>query len=408
MNKYLNLSLIKFLLKNGILSISISLLIVYTFFYKRGETIISIEFILLFLLVLVIITLFFIIIYRQGKSLNSQKEQLATILDKSTQNILILDEKRIIVNLNHTAKQLLKVKKGEKVNFCDICSTYPGIEKICDISTCFLHTNNGANPVEIHLKTAENEILPVIVTTSTYPTPEGKEGIILSFHTVSEKRKEEHNEIAKLLTHSIFQAQEKERKLISRELHDGIGQSLYSILIQTDIIQSHVETGNMVGFYDAIEKLQHDIRKTIEDIRHLSSELRPSSLDDLGLLETLKTYIHDFGNRFGIQINFSHKGSKERLPSTIETALYRITQEALTNAAKYACTKRIDLEIDQREKMVYLHIKDFGKGFDLSSKISRGVGLYSMEERASILGGKFQIESAPQKGTVIKVNIPIA
>lgn len=404
--QYLNYSFIKFLFKNGILSIFMSFIIVYFFFYKSAHQLEIINFIPLFFLVLSIITVFFIIIYHQGKSINSQKGQLASILDTSTQSILILDDKKNIISANKTAQEMLSLKEGNRINFCSLCSTYPGVEKICHFSKCFLD-NEASNPVEIHLKTNNDLTTPVVATTSFYPTPDDKTGTIVSFNPVSEKRKKEHNELAKMITRSIFQAQEQERKLISRELHDGIGQSLYSILIQTDIVESHLNSDNVINCMDSIEKLQLDIRKTIEDVRNLSVELRPSSLDDLGLLETLKTYIHEFGNRFGIQINFSYKGSKVRLPSTIETALYRIAQEALTNAAKYAQADRIDVSLIHEDKYISLSIKDFGKGFDLSSQYRRGVGLYSMEERALILGGKFQIDSQPKKGTVIYVNIPL-
>jgi len=210
-----------------------------------------------------------------------------------------------------------------------------------------------------------------------------------------------------MITHSIFQAQERERKLISRELHDGIGQSLFGILLQAEFIKSIPRNKNELDIQ--LEKHQRMITQTIEDVRNLSSELRPSTLDDHGLIVTLKNFIRDFSNRFGMQINFTFKGCNERLPSSIETALYRIAQEALINAAKYSSAERIDIviDVDKNSDKVILSISDFGKGFELNPSNRNGVGIYSMEERASILGGDFSIVSEIGKGTQIQVIIPI-
>jgi two-component system sensor histidine kinase NreB len=121
---------------------------------------------------------------------------------------------------------------------------------------------------------------------------------------------------------------------------------------------------------------------------------------------TLKNFIQELGNRFVIQINFTHKGSSERLPPTIEIALYRIAQEALINATKYSKAERIDVVIEKSQEFVSLSIIDYGNGFIYSSD-RKGVGIYSMEERASILGGKFSIVSDIGEGTQVKVKIPI-
>lgn len=272
------------------------------------------------------------------------------------------------------------------------------------MSTCFL-TTDQENPVEVLVKGKDKNPFPVIATISYYTTPKKEQGIVVSMQKVTEKRKEEHEKIGKMITQSIFHAQERERKLISRDLHDGIGQSLFGILLETDIIKSVLKDEK--EFHSHLGKLQKMVTQTIEDVRNLSSELRPSTLDDHGLIITLKNFILDLGTRFGFQINFTYKGSKERLPSSIETALYRIAQEALINVAKYAGAERIDVVIERLDEKISLSITDFGKGFELNPSNRRGVGIYSMKERTLILGGEFNIVSEIGKGTQIQVTIPV-
>ncbi|CAH2715806.1 hypothetical protein BACCIP111895_02990 [Neobacillus rhizosphaerae] len=400
-----NRPLYLFLLKNGLISIIVSLIIVQSLVFMLQVDIHYLDKLPLFFFVLIIITVFFMIIFIQERKLRSKQEQILAVIKNSTQSIFILDKNKNIISLNGAGKDLLNLSDKEIVNFCDICSTYPGADKICDASKCFL-MNDQENPVEFYIK-SHKALIPVQATISYYTTPENEKGTVIGLQKVSEKRKEEQKKIEKMITHSIFQAQEKERKLISRELHDGIGQSLFGILLQADIIKSIPENKN--GKDLQLEKIQRMITQTIEDVRNLSSELRPSTLDDHGLIATLKNFIRDFGNRFGLQINFTFKGDKERLPSSIETALYRIVQEALINAAKYASAERIDIviDVDKHLDKVSLSIADFGKGFELNPSNRNGVGIYSMEERASILGGDFSIASEIGKGTQIQVIIPI-
>jgi two-component system sensor histidine kinase NreB len=400
-----NRSFYLFLLKNGLISMIVSFIIVQSLISMLHVNIHNVDKLPLFFFVLINITAFFMIIFMQERKLRSRQEQILAVIKNSTQSIFILDKNKNIISLNDAGKDLLNLGNKEIVNFCDVCSTYPGTNKICEVSKCFL-MNDQENPEELYIK-SHKALIPVQASVSFYTTPENEKGTVIGLQKISEKRKEEQKKIEKMITHSIFQAQEKERKLISRELHDGIGQSLFGILLQSDIIKSIPKNENELETH--LEKLQGMITQTIEDVRHLSSELRPSTLDDHGLIATLKNFIRDFGNRFGMQINFTYKGGNERLPSSIETALYRIAQEALINAAKYSSAERIDIviDVDKQKDTVFLTLTDFGKGFELNPSNRNGVGIYSMEERASILGGDFLINSEIGKGTQIQVNIPI-
>ncbi|MED4353867.1 histidine kinase [Schinkia azotoformans] len=395
-----------FHLKNGMFSIVVSLVIIQSLIYMLEIEVDYAAKLPLFLFVLIIITVFFAIIFLQERNIRSQQEQLLAVIKNSAQGLFVLDKDRRIISLNDAGKNLLGLRNNEIENFCEVCSNYPGADKICDVSKCFL-TSDEENPVELYIKNTNNVLIPVQATTSYYTTPEKERGIVVGLQPISEKRKEEHKQIQKLITHSILQAQEKERKLISRELHDGVGQSLFGMLLQVDVIKSIPKNKKELEIY--LDKLQLMIKQTIEDVRNLSAELRPSTLDDHGLISTLKIFIRELGNRFGMQINLTSKRGNERLPSAIETALYRIAQEALLNAAKYSSAERIDIVIDINIKaeIVSLSITDFGKGFEMNPTNRKGVGIYSMEERASMLGGVFSIVSEVGKGTKVQVQIPI-
>lgn len=399
-------SFLLFHLINGLFSILVSMIIVQSLIYMLGIDIDYWAKLPLVIFVLVIITVFSLIIFLQGRNIRSQQEQLLAVIKNSVQSIFILDKDKRIISLNAAGRNLLGLQNNEIKYFCEVCSNYPGADKICDVSKCFL-TNDEGNLVELYINNPQKGLIPVQATTSYYTTPKKEKGIVIGIQPISEKRKEEHKQIQTLITHSIFQAQEKERKLISRELHDGIGQSLFGMQIQTEVIKSIPKNKEEVDKF--IDKLQLMIKQTIEDVRNLSSELRPATLDDHGLISTLKNFIRDLGNQFGMQINITYKGKDERLPSIIETALYRIAQEALINAAKYSSAERIDIviEVDKKSETVSLSIIDFGKGFEINPENRKGIGIYSMEERASMLGGEFSIHSEIGKGTQIQVTIPI-
>ncbi|HHY72107.1 MAG TPA: sensor histidine kinase [Bacillus bacterium] len=400
-------SFLLFHLKNGFISIIVSIVIVQSLVYMLNIDIDYLGKLPLFFFVLIIITVFFVVIFLQERNIRSQQEQLLAVIKNSTQSLLILDQDKKIISLNEAGRVLLGLQHNEQKNFCAMCANYPGANKICDVTKCFL-ANDEENPVELYIKNPQKGLIPVVATTSYYTTPEKEKGTVITLQQIGEKRKEEHKQIQKIITHSIFQAQEKERKLISRELHDGIGQSLFGILIQADIIKSVPK--NKEEMETHLDKLQLMIKQTIEDVRNLSSVLRPSTLDDHGLITTLKNFIRDLGNQFGMQINITYKGSNERLPSTVETALYRIAQEALINAVKYSSAERIDivLDVDKNANQISLTITDFGKGFELNPSTRQGVGIYSMEERTSMLGGVFSIVSEIGRGTQVQVIIPIA
>lgn len=211
------------------------------------------------------------------------------------------------------------------------------------------------------------------------------------------QRKNAEEELKIMMT-KMIDVQEDERKRISRELHDGIGQNLYSHLISINRIQSEIS-------HPLLEQMQDETTKIIEELRDLSWELRPSVLDDLGLIPAIRSYLIRFSDHTQIDVHFDCY-LKSRLDSNKEVTIYRIIQEALTNIRKYAQAEKASVMIREMEEEIRVVIEDYGKGFDIES-ISRGVGIFSMEERTKAVGGTLSIYSVKEKGTKIILEIPI-
>ncbi|MFV2048941.1 PAS domain S-box protein [Metabacillus litoralis] len=209
-------------------------------------------------------------------------------------------------------------------------------------------------------------------------------------------RKRAEKELQRMMS-KLIGIQEEERKKISRELHDGIGQNLYSLLIMIN----RLRTDSNQQF---IEQMETEISNIIDEIRQISWQLRPSILDDLGLIPAIRSFINKFNEHYGLKTNFTYK-LERRLDSEVETSIYRIVQEAMTNARKYAKTNEISLSIIEGENELEVVIDDHGVGFDQQAK-RNGVGLFSMEERARSIEADFQVQSQINEGTRIKVKVP--
>ncbi|WP_052888328.1 sensor histidine kinase [Thermogemmatispora carboxidivorans] len=217
------------------------------------------------------------------------------------------------------------------------------------------------------------------------------------------------DEASRLRSTQIINAQEQERKRIARELHDETSQMLTSLLISLAILEKSVTSPEARERIADTRNLAH---QTLRAIRNLSIDLRPSALDDLGLLPALRWYIKEYQQKCSIEVEFSATGFKGRLPAEMETVLYRIVQEALTNTARHANATRVSIALREEEGAVHATISDNGCGFDVEALMKtpgqeRGLGLAGMQERAVLLDGSLDIQSRPGAGTTIEVRLPL-
>ena len=205
----------------------------------------------------------------------------------------------------------------------------------------------------------------------------------------------------RVVQRQLLNVQETERRNVARELHDDVGQDLTGLKILLQATEDQIP--------EAKRKAGQLVDTLMEKVRDLSLALRPSMLDDLGLLPALQWQVKRMASESGIRVEFHHFGMNGRLDSETETAAYRIVQEGLTNVARHAKTSAAALTVNEMETALDITIEDKGVGFDpqaLTQRVS-SVGLDSMRERAGLLGGHLSVFSVPGQGTTLKVQLPL-
>jgi signal transduction histidine kinase len=201
----------------------------------------------------------------------------------------------------------------------------------------------------------------------------------------------------------VVAAQELERRRLARELHDETGQALTSILLGLkpleDALRDHPSRG-------AVEELHELVVTALQDVRRLAVELRPKVLDDFGLVPALERLTGSFAEQTGLRVDFRSTLSEERLPSEIETALFRVVQESLTNVVKHSHARRVSILLTRKDETVAVVIEDDGEGFDAVGQ-GDGIGLIGMRERLALLDGRLEVESRPGAGTTLVGEVPV-
>jgi PAS domain S-box-containing protein len=206
------------------------------------------------------------------------------------------------------------------------------------------------------------------------------------------------------LSRRLVEVQENERLFIARELHDEAGQVLTSLLVDLRLMEK--EASRPEAILNLIDNMESSLNNVIENLHRVAMALRPASLDHVGLVAALRQHVEALSEKHGLKINFNFKTFKERLPPNVETVLYRIVQESLTNVLRYAHASQVDVILTVRNKKLVVIVEDNGIGFDPEAVLTgEHLGLFGMRERAEMIGGNLVIESAPGKGTTIMVEV---
>ncbi len=220
---------------------------------------------------------------------------------------------------------------------------------------------------------------------------------------IERQNQERYQEIVQLSAR-VVDAQETERRTISRELHDQVGQTLNAILVDAANLAKRIPPDDEIG-----QRYLNNIRSfadsSVNSIRDISLLLRPSMLDDLGLIPALEWQARETSRRTGIDVRVSSENVDDSLPDAIRTCVYRVVQEAVQNAARHSGAKHAKIAVKQSNGFLSLTIEDDGKGFD--PKRTKGMGLLGMEERVKQLGGHLEIHSEPNKGTTLRISLPV-
>lgn len=208
------------------------------------------------------------------------------------------------------------------------------------------------------------------------------------------------------LSQRLIKAQEDERLNLSRELHDESGQLLAGLLFELGILERNALNPEMAE--EKIQELKTTAHELQDNLHKLAIDLRPASLDHLGLVTALEQFVNDFSRQYDIRVEFEAVGMQgQRLSSEVETAIYRIVQESLTNVVLHARATLVDVLISQRNDHVVATIEDNGVGFlPTTPSVEEHLGLFGMRERVEMLNGRFTIESSPGKGTTVNAEIP--
>ncbi len=213
---------------------------------------------------------------------------------------------------------------------------------------------------------------------------------------------------ARLLA-KVVSAQEEERRRISRELHDETGQALTTFLVKLKMLERSPGVETM---RQQTTELRELTAQTLGEVRRLALDLRPATLDDLGLVPALEWYTAEYARNAKIEVHFeTHNLEDIRLPRGMETVLYRIVQEALTNVARHAQAENVQVQLEREDSLVRVAIEDDGQGFDVDGALNSheyGLGLLGMQERVELIGGSFHLESALGRGTRLRVEAPLS
>ena len=202
----------------------------------------------------------------------------------------------------------------------------------------------------------------------------------------------------------MVDAQETERRSISRELHDEVGQALGLLLLDAGRLSKQLASSDEKG-QENVQRIKTLAERTLQEVRNMALLLRPSMLDDLGLVAAVEWYARETSRRGETEVEVRSESVTEDLADEVKLCVYRVVQEALNNAQRHAHAKNVAVELTQADGTIRVKIADDGSGFD--AKRTRGMGLLGMEERVKRLGGRIKVESQPGTGTTIEAELPL-
>jgi|ERR1035437_4899145 two-component system sensor histidine kinase DegS len=208
-----------------------------------------------------------------------------------------------------------------------------------------------------------------------------------------------------------FQVVEEERMRIARGMHDGPAQSMSNLVLQVEVLERLIERGDPAQVKLEFQGFKKSVKNALSETRQLIFDLRPMTLDDLGIVPTLRKYTKEYSDKHNLVIHFNVEGAERRLPPELEGNIFRIVQEALNNIQKHAHARTAEVNFQLGTDNILISIKDDGEGFDNDHIQEEGaqkrLGLISMQERSQVHHGNMQVRSLPGKGSDIRITIPV-
>ncbi len=340
-----------------------------------------------------------------------------SILDGVTEPIMVIGTDYRVQLMNRAAREFSSQSVGgPEAMFCYEIShrretPCRGEEHPCPLD----RVRESGQPVTVvhehHRANGERRLVEVIAS-PLWGEDGALTGIIESVRDVTERVQAEDalrrraEELAALQA-ALINAQEAERKRISLELHDEMGQALTAIGINLEEIDKELSSHLSLPVKERLAETIQLNDRTLDQVRELALDLRPSLLDDLGLVPALRWYVNRYAKRLNIEAGLETIHFEQRVAPETETVLYRVVQEALTNVARHAEASRVRIRLERQASVITVCIEDNGKGFDNQAvRPKRGTGLLGIQERVALLGGRFDIQSHPGQGTRLSAEIP--
>lgn len=339
------------------------------------------------------------------------------ILDSAASGIIITDKKGTVSYANPAFLRIFGYGEIKEILGKDASGLFVSdrVKQFDDVR-CIVEDGGGLTGEAI-VEYKDGSVFPVEVSLSEAKDKKGRIlGKMASFIDISNRKKTENKlreseDKARLLSHKIIESQENERKLVAKELHDSVGGNLAAIKLALEQKLMSMDSGLRDGIC-SLEKILANIKDTIIEVRRISNHLMPSVLEDLGLLGTIRWYCREQGKYYqNVRITTRLEIEEDSIPDLIKIAIFRVTQEGMTNAFKHGGADKIHLNLIETDDCIELCVMDNGCGFDPEDIPSNpnsfgGFGLRGMNDRAIVCNGKCEISSEIGKGTQVKLSLP--
>lgn len=336
---------------------------------------------------------------------------MSQLFENAMEAIFFFNREGKVIAMNPAAQQIVdedlleRVSMGEEQAICGTCRGYTSEKEVRTCMDCYMHRPESVemSSFQVFLQTKQGGIEPFTASFNKLDDESGIRVLMLKNLTVQYQTQEKLYQ-NKMMKH-VIEVQENERKRISRELHDGIAQELMSAVVDMRVLKYMTQDESL------LTKMQHteaSMTRLLDDIRRLAVELRPATLDDFGLVAAFRSQFKRIEQSYGMTINFTFNILHKRYKSETETVIYRVCQEAVFNAVKYAQVDTVQVSLFEEDDKLQLIVKDEGIGFELgNTPRGTGLGLYGMQERTELVGGLFKVIPILGKGTIVHLQVPI-
>jgi len=337
------------------------------------------------------------------------------VLDRTSALLVLLDRDGVMVRTNAAFKKALSRENVDpaELNFYSFAAVSPAMKRQIregeeltierSFPSRYGHGQTGDRVIQWHIRPFEDGLSGTTLRIAT--------GIDISDRKEAEDRVTRQRERLRTLSTRLIRAHEQERERIAREIHDEFGQALTALRVNLVELELDLPESISETIFDRLVDSKQLLESSLKSMRTLAHELRPSIIDDIGLVAAVRSYGKKFAKRLQLDFEFQPPENEYALSPETEIVIYRIVQEACTNIAKHAEASSVRLSMEFMDSQVRMVIADDGRGFDYrqlkdEGELPRGIGLLGMEERVTSLGGNLKVDSASGEGTRITITIP--